>query len=140
MLIYDFRLDKTGSISMMDDNGDCHVALDEKQIENSADRKVKLAHELGHCVLSAFYNRYSKFDLITQHEYRANRWAVEELLPFYRLRKALETGHIEIWDLAEFLELTEDFIKIAIEHYERQGLLPIYEELKRRGNFKSKES
>ncbi len=110
--IYDFHLPLNKSISYVDEKSNCYIAIDEQAIEGEIDEKEKLAHELGHCMRHAFYNRYSPCDVIGRHEYRANVWAVSTLLPSYRLRGALHL-YREYWQLAELFGLSEDFIKMA---------------------------
>ena len=69
------RLPLTKAFSLMDEEGDCFVALDYSQITNDREERVMLAHELGHCVRGAFYNRYSAVDCKSRHERRADVWA-----------------------------------------------------------------
>ena len=76
-----------------------------------------LAHELGHCVTGSFYNRYSEFDVIAKHERRADKWAIKKLIPEDELNDAFEHGIVEPWDLAEYFNVTEDFIIKAVEFY-----------------------
>ena len=88
----------------MTDNKDCYVAMDYKQIESASEERTRLAHEIGHCVKGAFYNRYSKFDLMCRHEYRANKWAIETLMPFDEVIEALKSGYEQVWELAEYFD------------------------------------
>lgn len=46
-------------VSVQDNEGDCHIAINPYRLENLADERYKLAHELGHCETGAFYNRYA---------------------------------------------------------------------------------
>ena len=64
----------------------------------------------------------SPFDLIEKHEYKADKYAVHELLPFEDLEVACKNGYTEYWQLAEHLDLTEEFIKRAVYIYECEGL------------------
>ena len=79
--IYAAALPLTQSMSIMDDDLNCYIGIDYDQIHTNAEEKRKLAHEIGHCIKGAFYNRYSKLDLISKHEYSADKWACEKLLP-----------------------------------------------------------
>ncbi len=100
--------------------GRCAVALDPDKVTCAADEKVKLCHELGHCVTGSFYNRYAALDLRRRHELHAERWAIAQLVPRRELDAAMEHGAREIWELAEHFEVTEEFMKKALAHY---GLL-----------------
>ena len=44
----------------------------------------------------SFYNLYSKFDIRSQHEYRADKWAIEKYLPFDELVSVIKHGITEV--------------------------------------------
>lgn len=111
------------ALSIMDEDGDCFVALNSYNLKTQREEVTVLAHDLGHCMTGAFYNRYSKLDNISQKEYRANKWAVHKLIPFEELQEALSNGIIEKWELAEYFEVTEDFIDTMVQVYQNEGLL-----------------
>lgn len=117
----DVKFIECKSLSMQDDGGECYIAINGKHIHTQAELKVILAHELGHCKTGSFYNRYSKFDLVCQHEYRADRQAVLDLVPYEDLMEALQDGITEVWELAERFDVTEDFIRTVFKHYEAMG-------------------
>lgn len=112
---------KSGSISLMTEDGSCYIGLDAEVANNEIVEKVRLAHELGHCKKGAFYNRYSKFDVISKHEYRANKWAAQKLIPYKDFVEACKQGYIETWQLAEYFNVTEDFVKTAYDIYVNMG-------------------
>lgn len=93
------------------------IAMDVDKIETSIHEKVCLAHELGHCQTSSFYNVYSNCDIRTRHEYRANKWAIKNLIPKTELKKAFKKGIREVWELAEYFEVTENFMRKTVEYY-----------------------
>ena len=112
-----FPLPQTTSLSIMDEGGNCYIAIDPMELESTADETCKLAHELGHCMTGSFYNRSSPCDLIARHEVRADRWAIRRLLPRHKLERAYRRGIVECWQLAEYFGLPERFIRQAIEYY-----------------------
>lgn len=119
--IYATNLPLNESISIMDDDLNCYIGIDYDFIENSADEKRKLAHELGHCIKGAFYNRYSKLDLISKHEYSADKWACEVLLPKDEMQEAFENGYVEVWQLAEYFDVSENLVKKALWiHFDKE--------------------
>lgn len=105
-----------GSISLMTSDGDCYIGIDNSEITD-AEKVVHMAHELGHCLTGSFYNRYSKYDIISKHEQRANKWAIKKLVPEDELIDAFENCITEIWELAEHFGVTEDFMIQACEFY-----------------------
>jgi len=112
---------KSGSISLMTEDGTCYIGLDKKVADCETIGKIRLAHELGHCTKGAFYNRYSELDIISKHEYRANKWAAQKLIPYEDFIKACKQGYTETWQLAEYFDVTEDFVRTAYNIYINMG-------------------
>lgn len=115
--VYSFDLPQTHSLSLMNNDGSCAVAIDPFGLNSSKDEKIRLAHELGHCVTGSFYNRYSDFDIKAKSEYKADKWAIKKLIPKDELQAAFEQGYTEPWDLAEYFNVTEEFIVKAVNYY-----------------------
>lgn len=119
--IYATPLPFNESISLMDDDLKCYIGIDYDLIKNSSDEKRKLAHEIGHCIKGAFYNRHSKHDLISKHEYSADKWACENLLPKNEMQEAFEKGYVELWQLADYFDVPEDLVKKAMWiHFDKE--------------------
>jgi hypothetical protein len=116
--VYSFDLPQTHSLSLMNNDGSCAVAIDPFGLNSTKDEKIRLAHELGHCVTGSFYNRYSDFDIKAKSEYRADKWAIKKLIPKDELQAAFEQGYTEPWDLAEYFNVTEEFIIKAVNLYQ----------------------
>ena len=115
--IDEFKLDEdTNSLAVYFD-GAYAIALNLNKIKTRKQLITAFAHELGHCQTHSFYNVYSKFDVRSKHEHRADRWAIEKLLPIAELEEALEKGYVEKWQLADYFEVTEDLIKKAFWIY-----------------------
>ena len=112
-----FALFRREALSIMDEDGNCFIAIDPNKIQNTSDERTKLAHELGHCATGAFYNEHSYFDVRQRHENRADKWAVKKLIPVDQLDDAIAHGCTEIWELAERFGVTEDFIRKAVCYY-----------------------
>ena len=116
-------LPETASVSVRTTSGRCYIGIDPFEIETTAQERVHLAHEIGHCETLAFYNAYSPLEIRGKHEKRADRWAALKLVPVRELTDALMRGIKEIWDLAEYFDVTEEFILKAIEIYRLNGAL-----------------
>ena len=50
-----YPLPLTGSLSCMDRAGNCAIGLDLPHRRSRNELRVRLAHELGHCVTGSFY-------------------------------------------------------------------------------------
>lgn len=101
------------SLSFPEDDGDI-VLMDCSLISSRVSETVHLAHELGHCMTGSFYNIYATLDIRQKHENRADKWAIEQLVPEDKLDEAVAMGYTEIWELAEHFDVTEDFMRKAV--------------------------
>ena len=62
-------------------------------------------------------------DIRERHEYRADKWAVHKILPLNDVLNAIHSGCTEIWQLAEYFDMPDDFIARAIQIYQNEELL-----------------
>jgi len=108
---------ENGSLCLQTQENQCYIGIDSSILKNEPSRLVHLAHELGHCVTGAFYNRWSKTDVRQKHENTADKWAIVQLISKEELEAALAAGHTELWELAEYFNVTEDFIKKVVCWY-----------------------
>lgn len=115
--VLSFPLEKTRSMSVMLDNGQCFVGMDPKVQDGGRSERVHLSHELGHCVTGSFYNIYATADCRQKHENKADKWAVTTLIPVDDLDDAVADGCTEVWELAERFQVTEEFVKKAVCYY-----------------------
>lgn len=112
------KLPKTKSVSLnIEEN--MFIGIDDKIMQNRAEERVHLAHELGHCMTGAFYSLYSPIDNRGYCERRANEYAIKKLVDEDELRKVIKSygGDISVWALAEHFDVTEDFMRKAVDYY-----------------------
>lgn len=95
------------------------IAIDPTVLKSNRDERVCLAHELGHCKTGSFYNFYSGLDVRQKHENRADKWAINCLVPEKELNRAISDGCHDVSSLADYFCVTEDFIKKALKLYKR---------------------
>ena len=112
--VFHLPLPQTGSVSMMDEQGRCAIGLDLPHRRTRTERRVRLAHELGHCATGSFYNRWSPADVRRLHENRADKYAVRLLISPADLDEAVAEGFTEPWELAEHFGVDEAFLKKAV--------------------------
>ena len=110
------RLPENKSISFSITDED-YVIIDYSLLFNQKEEGVHLAHELGHCATGSFYNLYSPLDIRMKHEIRADKWAIKHLISEEDLDAAITNGYTEIWSLAEYFDVTEDFMKKVVCWY-----------------------
>ena len=112
--VLSWNMPQTESMSVMLEDGRCFVGIDESVRDGGVQERVHLSHELGHCVTGSFYNIYAAVDHRQRHENRANKWAIQTLIPVDALDSAIAEGCTEVWELAERFQVTEDFIRKAV--------------------------
>lgn len=115
IVVLSFPLPDCESISLESDDN-YYIGIDDMQLDSSKEERVHMAHELGHCVTGSFYNEYSPVDNRGKCEATADRWAVKKLINKDELLKQLKSG-MEVWELAEYFNVTEDFIRKAYHLY-----------------------
>lgn len=115
-----FNLRRNRSLSVKLDN-ELFVGLDNNIM--GVEERVCLAHEIGHCETMSFYNIYSPLDIRAKHERRANIWAIKAMIPYKSYLHALKIGCTEIYTLADYFGVTEDFMKKAVEYYNEYAYL-----------------
>lgn len=92
------------------------IAVNPERLADPAVEKAVLAHELGHLETGSFPTG-SAADCDGRHEERANRWAIRTLVPAERLCRALESGRVELYQLAEEFGVPEEWILRAFAYY-----------------------
>ena len=111
-----FPLPQTHSMSVMEGER-CFIGMDASVRDGDVQERVHLSHELGHCVTGSFYSVHTAVDCRQRHENKADKWAIEQLIPVEQLDDAIAEGCTEIWDLAERFGVTEEFMRKAVCWY-----------------------
>ena len=106
----------------LSDNRTMGVFLDSGRIETSAEAAAALLHEGGHCATGTTHCIISHFDLIAKHEYKADKWAVQAAVSRDELEAARKAGYREIYELAEYFGLTEEFMRKVLCWYDHGNL------------------
>lgn len=87
---------------------------------NDSQKYEILSEELGHYYTS-FGNIINLHDIRNiKQERRARNWAYEKLVGIITIINAFEKGIRSKTELAEYLCVTEEFLKDAIEHYRQK--------------------
>ena len=117
-----FELRKREALSIMDGDGSCHIAINPLFLTDSVDEKIKLAHELGHCMTGSFYSLHAALDVRKKHENRADKWAIQRLVPKEELDAAVEAGYADAWTLADYFGVSVEFMRKAMCWYANGNL------------------
>lgn len=108
-------------------NGNFRIVLNSKLIEGDFERRLVLAHELGHCETDMlYYIQDLQNPLYRQNIRKAERTATkksfEYLIPIEELKHVLKRTK-DIYEIVEFFNVPEELAKNAIAFYKRKGLL-----------------
>ena len=114
--VYSRDLRHMPSLSVQLPDGSCAIGMRRSGLSPRQER-VCLAHELGHCETGAFYTRYSAVDNRDKCEQMAQRWAIQVLVPLDELKRQLQAGLREPWQLAEYFQVPEWMILQAAAYY-----------------------
>jgi hypothetical protein len=110
------------SMSVQDHDGDCHIALDTKAIGTGSIGRLCLAHELGHCETNGFYTPNAPTTERGRMEYRADKWAVNHLVPFSLYCETILDGRLSEWEQAECWDVPPEYVSVVHKVYERTRL------------------
>ncbi|MDY2681556.1 MAG: hypothetical protein SOV54_02255 [Faecalibacterium prausnitzii] len=100
----------------MESCGRCYIGLDNSRPCTYAEEQARVGHELGHCLYGGFYSIKSPFDLIEQHEVRADHWYIRHAIPKRVLFDLLKQGR-DTCEIAELLDTTEEYVRRAYYYY-----------------------
>ncbi len=95
------------------------IAIDSK-IKITIERKCILAEELGHYFKTSGNITDLKNVSNRKQEIKARRWSYEKLIPLNSLINASYSGCTNLYELAEYLEVTEEFLKETLKFYQRK--------------------
>lgn len=106
----------------MEVDGTYGVFMDFDNIQSSKEEAAIVAHEGGHASTGATHKVCSPIDLVEKHEYKAWKWAVKNYITEDELDDAVANGHTDIYSLAEYFGVTEDFMRKAVCWYTHGNL------------------
>jgi len=99
-----------------------------KNINTHQEKACILSEELGHYFTSSG-NILDQSSLTNRkQEYRARTWGYEQLIPLHKFIEAWQQGMEGRHAIADYFEVTEDFLQQTVEHYQRKyGLYVTYQ-------------
>lgn len=88
-----------------------------QDIETTAQKACVLAEELGHHITSSGDILDQTDDQNRKQEFRARMWAYNEMVGLMGLIYAYKNGCRNSYEIAEYLEVTEEFLNDALNAY-----------------------
>ena len=121
--IHDYAISETKKAACVHAGDYKAIAVNRRLINNTAEEKSVLAEEYGHFATGGLYFLEAAYNAPVSRinrqkvEAQAKRHAVRAMLQFDELKAAVQNGYTETWELADVFDVTETFIKFAIEYY-----------------------
>jgi hypothetical protein len=104
-------------------NGKYAIFADTDELNTMSALASAEAHEYGHAATGSVYGIDDDDLTKLRQEYRADRCAAHRFLPVRKIKKAIESGYTELWQMAELFGFDERFISRTIDVYRREGKL-----------------
>lgn len=120
--VFSFGLPNIKSVTVETDNR-YGIFIHHKEIKDSDEEFIVATHEYGHCMTGSTHPLHSPLDIISKHEYRADRKAVLDFLPIDRIRSAIKDGCHSAYEFSEYLDVPEQFVIKAFQHYTAMDLI-----------------
>lgn len=86
----------------------------------TCEKKCTLAEELGHYHTTVGDIIEQADDVQIKQENLARSWAVEKLISLDRIIDAVKSGNSKLYELADFLDVEENFLRYSLEYYQRK--------------------
>lgn len=120
--VFNFGLPNIKSVSVEADNK-YGIFINRKEIADFDEEFLVATHEYGHCMTGSTHPPYSPLDIVSKHEYRADRKAVLDFLPIDKIKSAIKDGCRSAYEFSEYLDVPEQFVVKAIQHYTAMDLI-----------------
>jgi len=90
------------------------------KIQTDTEKKCILIEELGHHYTTTGNILDVKNVSNRKQELKARNWSYEKLVPFKSLINASKEGIVNFYELAYYLDVTEYFLKEALQYYQNK--------------------
>ena len=97
--------------------GHCFIGIDTERIESVAELRSLLLHEAGHIREDALYCNDDTKQVKRHNEFLAIRWAIRSAVPFDKYIDAIRDGVRDIYQLAEYFNITIDSATKTVDYY-----------------------
>lgn len=106
------------------DHGKCCVVLNSNKLDTFRKLRTAVIHEEGHLRTGTLHAVDSPYETVARCEYRADAEAFRRYLPPEKILSAMQNGYREPWELADYFDLDEAFIRKALLYWtERKGII-----------------
>lgn len=114
--IDDFRMRELVSFALKEG----YIVIDYSKVSTLAEEKVILAHELGHFETGTFYNADTNSRDKAWLENKAVKRSISLAVPKEAFFEQIKQGNTDHWTLAEFFDVTYEFMIIVMTYYKKE--------------------
>jgi Zn-dependent peptidase ImmA (M78 family) len=114
--VLSFNLPKNKAVTV-NIGDDCYIGVDPAVFGRECEERIILAHEMGHIATGAFYTEDTDEEYRKKQELKAERWAMEHLVPKSALKKAIKNGCHSLESMAEHFCVTEEYMSKVLLYY-----------------------
>ena len=100
-----------------------YIALDYSLVGTISEERVHAGHELGHCLTGSFYTREDPSYIRKRYENKADRKAIQILIPEAEFWDAVKAGDTEPWQIAEDFDVTPALAAKARYYYMNHNMV-----------------
>lgn len=86
------------------------ILIVNSQVNSEKEITLILLHELGHYFTGSFYTLETTFLNKLKCEARANTWVLKQVMPIEEIKKCLNKGMTEVWELAEYFDVPKEWV------------------------------
>ena len=130
--VHDYHFSKTKKAACFKDGDIETIIIDKAALHDSAEEYSLIAEEYAHYETESLYTIEPSFNepfarmLRIAAEGKAKRHAINKHIPFNEsfkreFERCVYADGLDIYELADRFNMTVDFVKRAIEHYDSQG-------------------
>jgi Zn-dependent peptidase ImmA (M78 family) len=106
------------------DNQD--VIVINNKLKTLKEIKLSLIHELGHYFTGTIYFNDMDRYYIAKCEYKALKWASMFLMPREKIEEAINKGITEVWELAEYFDVSEEMVRFRLGLPDLQNIKGVF--------------
>lgn len=114
--VMDFSLPENKAVTI-NMGEECFVGVDPEVFGRQCEEKVVLAHEMGHIATGGLYSVEADKTSRKKQEARAEKWAIQRLVPKAALKEAIKNGCHDVQSLAEHFGVTEEYMSQVLVYY-----------------------
>ncbi|MBR2043626.1 MAG: ImmA/IrrE family metallo-endopeptidase [Clostridia bacterium] len=114
--IMDFSLPENKAVTLKIAEN-CYIGVDPAVFGRECEERIIIAHEMGHIATGGFYTEDTDEEYRKKQELKAEKWAMEHLVPKTALKNAIKNGCHSLESMAEHFCVNEEYMSKVLLYY-----------------------